>query len=57
VAFLRTLALQYRISLGGELRSFARIKVALEAAGFSNVTHARLLRSPGNELAIARRPA
>jgi len=57
LAFLRTLALQYRVSLGGELRSFARIKEALEAAGFTNVTHTRLLRSPGNELAIARRPA
>lgn len=57
LAFLRTLALQYRISLGGELRSFARTKVALEAAGFADVTHTRLIRSPGNELAIARRPA
>lgn len=56
-AFLRTLALQYRVSLGGELRSFNEVRRALQAAGFTDVSHTRLLRSPGNELAMARRPA
>lgn len=57
LAFLRTLALQYKTSLGGELRSFADVRRALEAAGFTDVRHTRLVRSPGNELAIGRRVA
>jgi SAM-dependent methyltransferase len=55
LAFIRTLALQYKTSLGGDLRSFAEVRRALETAGFSDARHTRLLRSPGNELAIARR--
>ena len=57
LAFLRTLALQYKTSLGGDLRSFAEVRRALEAAGFTDVSRRRLLRLPGNDLAIARRPA
>jgi SAM-dependent methyltransferase len=57
LAFLRTLALQYRTSLGGDLRPFGAVKIALERAGFTEVVHVRLPRSPGNELAIGRRPA
>jgi SAM-dependent methyltransferase len=55
LAFIRTLALQYTTSLGGEIRSFAEVRRALESAGFTDVRHTRLIRSPGNELAIARR--
>lgn len=55
VAFIRTLALQYKTSLGGELRSFSDVRRALISAGFVDVRRTRLLRSPGNELAIARR--
>jgi SAM-dependent methyltransferase len=54
-AFLRTLALQYRISLGGRLRAFREVWRILEAAGFTSVSRKRLLKIPGNELAIAER--
>lgn len=56
-AFLRTLALQYRISLGGRLRPFGEVRGALVDAGYTDVRRKRLLRVPGNELVIARRPA
>lgn len=56
-AFLRTLALQYRVSLGGRLRPFGDVRRVLIDAGYVDVRRKRVLRVPGNELVIARRPA
>lgn len=53
-AFLRTLALQYRVSLGGRLRGFGEVRHLLDATGFASVRRKRLIEVPGNELVIAR---
>lgn len=55
-AFLRALDLQYRVSLGGRLRTFDEVRRLSRDAGFAGVERKRLLKVPGNDLVIARRP-
>lgn len=54
-AFLRTLALQYKVSLGGRLRPYDHLERLLVSCGFKSVERRRILRLPENEIAIARK--
>jgi hypothetical protein len=56
-AFLRTLALQYRVSLGGRLRAFPVIERVLAETGYARIERKRLLKVPGDDLVLAHRPA
>jgi hypothetical protein len=50
------LALQYRISLGGRLRTFADVERVLREADYARFERKRLLKVPGNDLVLAYRP-